>query len=181
YWCALLLAFPVSAQPLAGKVNLQGNLGPIPATTGVIYVVPDTPENWQQLNGLAQRAGRFAALTRYTATQVQTMETLYNFNVAQERLKGLLNRLVLVARDRAQQVLSLENGQFDSPQAPEAVILVVSAQATPVIEPPVTLAGWWMLRTVSTTDLEFNQGQQLYQVGIPKSVQTPTGSSLASP
>jgi len=161
---------PVAAAPLEGQVMLRGNLQPLPATTGVVYVVPDTPETWLQLSGMGKRINLLANVTRYSATQVQDYGTLYNYNLAQERVKGLVNRLMLTARARASQTLTIDQGRFSAVEPEEKVILVASAQAT--LE-GTTLAGWWLLRTTTTTALTLGRDEQLYQIGIPVLVQTP--------
>ncbi|WP_218082149.1 hypothetical protein [Anthocerotibacter panamensis] len=176
----LSLALPLWANPLSGQVALAvGKGATTPARTGVVYVVPDTPENWLQLNGLAQRVGRWLTLSRQTAAGATSQDyiTVRDYNIAQNRLKGMLNRLVLTAQQKAQQTIPIsETGQFTTAEAPSKVILVASAQATeqPENSTQTTLAGWWFLRTESGLDLELLPAKQLYQVGIPLSVQQPS-------
>jgi len=158
---SLLFALPASAASLGGRVSLVTPKGSLPASSGVVYLIPDTPDNWVQLNGLAQRCGRFLVLTRQSQGNA--------LSIAQQRLKGLLNRLALSAKEKATAALEIqEDGQFSTTEAPAQVILMVSAQtAAGQDQNRALLAGWWLLRTPSSTTLEVSKQQQIYQVGLP--------------
>ncbi len=163
----LLLPLPLWARPLSGQISLTTPQGSQQlANSGVVYVVPDTPNNWIQLNGLAQRVNRWVILSRQTAQHLsqQDLASMREYTLAQTQLQGLLNRLMLSAQAQTAQTLALTNGQFMTADAPQKVILVSRAQ---VPESGLIVVGWWCVRTANTPTVILNQDQQLYQVSLP--------------
>jgi hypothetical protein len=167
----LTLALPVAARPLNGLVSLGTTSGPLPATSGVVYIVPDTQENWQQLHGLAQRVTLFRNLVRQTAVLAQgNPDGIRQYNASLLRLKGLLNRLMITAQQKAETTTTVSQGQFSVPEVAPRTIVVVSAQTAEAADSPATFLGWWLVRDDGTLPLTLDQEQQLYQFGIPGSL-----------
>ncbi len=172
---ALVIALPVHSSTLGGSVALTNNQGPVLATSGTVYIIPDTPENWQAINRLSDRVSFWINLSRQVALTVKTQDQRArsrDYNATQTRLKGLLARLVTVAKEKAKVALPITMGQFDATDIPDQVILVIQAQAPEGLSlenkpSTLTLMGWWLVRTPSQTGLEIGPKELLYQVGLP--------------